>query len=209
MSTEKYDPGESLDNLHKECTVEVSQARAYHFRFQPFGWAIFTLNDSTNEFTIQSDWGNYCFRWPRAGVGHESPPMENFIVGCHPEYIARKFSQDLNRQEVKQFNLEETKKSFREEIIRMRKETVRDGFDHLDAERARQAWEALDWICRRADDYGGEAASVIMYDNWPDELGMFNDELHEWFIYTDTPRFKFLVEKLLPFFQTYLRGRVV
>src|SRR3954468_12887558 len=66
----------------------TTRPTAYHFRFKAEGWAIFTINDETCEFSIQSDWGVYGYRWLQGGFGERT--LTEFIAKTSPDYIVNK-----------------------------------------------------------------------------------------------------------------------
>jgi len=65
-------------NLPNVAEATISTATAYSFRFANGGWAIFTVNDSTGELSIQSDWGEWAHRWHIGHLG--SPTLTKFIA---------------------------------------------------------------------------------------------------------------------------------
>ncbi len=90
-----------------------------HYRFDESGWAIFTVSAVTCTLDIQSDWGNYSYRWPGGGCG-DTPFLEWLARTCQrdPRYITEKLSydckslaheydEDLTRRNVKKLLLEE------------------------------------------------------------------------------------------------------
>ena len=124
-----------------------SVARTYSFGCIPagVGWALCTVNDSTGELSICSDWGSWSYRWHVAHLGTSGDrplTLTEFIAGrssgAH-EYLADKLtSEDRAKREA--FSPEKTVASLRE-YIRQRRRDEPDG--KMDAAMARQLYDDL------------------------------------------------------------------
>jgi hypothetical protein len=82
------------DRYPKLVHTRTTAAITYHFRpDNDLGWALATVNDDTNELTIQSDWGNWSYRWGHGNFGDSNPTLTHFIGGRSPascNYLADK-----------------------------------------------------------------------------------------------------------------------
>lgn len=125
----------------KKQTVEQYQFNG------PFGaWAIITL-DPRGIFQAVSDFGTFAYD----GWGHHGrESFKHFLVeGLSRDYFLGKTARGERR-----FSLEKTKRRLREDVVGQR----RDG--DLTKEKAREAWDAIDWrdeddatlFIERADD---------------------------------------------------------
>jgi hypothetical protein len=184
--------------------VSESRPVSYSFRFdENWNWAIFTINDVTGEFSIQSDWGNWSYRWNVSNLGGsalKSPrPLTAFLANRDSDsYVADKlFSPDEKRR----FDSEGTKKALRGHIISER----RDG--SITSEQAREAWEAVDDA-----DYSTERDLVDSVEEADDDnlFGEGSYDIYEQFVAHKPCSEWFIVcYKLLPFFFDYLRREVL
>ena len=182
-------------------SLDVGQTDYYHFTFdEPFGWAIFTINNKTGEFSIQSDWGNWSYRWGISNLGEEAQAHEKplaYFLSDRTEagYIVNKFS--YNRKDYEEFDGEETQEAIKKDIIRNR----RDG--EIDAEEARMYWDKLDRI--DFDDVNGFFQDM--------EYNFTQDYIfglpQEYIVMRQTAHFNILQYKLLPFFFEYLKREVI
>lgn len=112
-----------------EYKVVQGTAKTYSFRFdEPFGWAIFTVNDTTGEFHIQSDYGQWQYCW---GIGNLGGPKERQIVKDMPltyflavrpdaHYVAMKFGYNKEQNFANYPSMEKTAAAFRMRIINAR-----------------------------------------------------------------------------------------
>lgn len=91
-----------------------SVATSYSYTFK-WGWAIFTVNDSTGEFSVQSDWGNWSNRWNILHLG--KPTLTEFLKHSDADYVVNKFQ--VERSEIDE---EATRKRLRELVIKARRE---------------------------------------------------------------------------------------
>lgn len=178
--------------------VTVGSAVAYSFCFN-WGWAIFTVNDATGEFNVQSDWGNYQHRWSADPKHLGSPTLTTFLAEMTDGYyVADKlhYGRPHDREE---FDEEATKRGLRKRIgewyaARCRKVSKEECREMLDA------LDDLDW--NSADDF-----LRTFYDSA--ELRLLEIEPYEWVSSRPTARYEILCNALLPFFFDYLRREVV
>src|SRR5262249_2208296 len=78
----------------------------YLFKADPYGWALCTVNDVTGEINIQSDWGEWAYRWPKAPGGSLTSFIGNRSSGYH--YFADKLSCEEGPQSGHAFDAEPT-----------------------------------------------------------------------------------------------------
>ncbi len=131
------------DNLPTMAFRSKSTATTYSFGVNNgYGWALCSVNDTTGELNIMSDWGNWAYRWG-PHFGGQGPTLTHFIAGrsdgaCH--YLADKLTSD-DRSKREAFSGEKTVASLREYICQRRRESP----DHpkLDAATARQLYDDL------------------------------------------------------------------
>jgi hypothetical protein len=177
-------------------TVTLGTATVYSFRFA-WGWAIFTINDATGEFHIQSDWGNYAYRWSADPKHLGSPTLTAFLARGDANYVADKlhYGRPGDREE---FDEETTKRGLRRRVGEVY------GARKVDKEKAQELLADLDDL-----DWDNDETFVrSFYDGSPD-LRLLTEEPYEWACHRPTARYVILVDALLPFFFDYLRREVV
>jgi len=163
-------------------------------------WAIFSINDVTGEFHIQSDWGNYQHRWNIAHLGdahtkHPMPLTHFLAMRADGSYVTDKLHYGRDDREV--YSPELTQQVIKERIVDYRKG------GHLTADEARAAMDELDLVDFDTPDSfmysSGDQPTLIK------QIGVdFEDIMYE-------PSFGYVLlrYKLLPFFFEYLRREVL
>lgn len=211
-------------------TVRTSihgNADYWHYTFERGGWAIFTINEVTGEFAIQSDWGNYSYRWSMGpGVPNknddgsiDTDALKKFLARAGADYVTTKLSYDMPRKAREEFDMAGFRSAIRELLCRTRRdedyityqkrgrygewERVTERFTK---EWARAAWDELDEVCDRAEEYHHDGQTTALMENWPASLNWI-DDVWDYFSFKPTARFVFLQETLLPFFQEQLRAQ--
>lgn len=172
--------------------VSVSTPVSYNFHFKPYGWAIFTINDRTGEFSIQSDWGTYGYRWSTARGAIGNRTLTQFLLSCDTDYIVRKFSMENRGELARQVCVQRTEEALKKHICEAR----RSGDLKKDA--AREHW----------DDVVSWSEHSFSMESCPDALYTFLSEPWE-YLEEDYPhRFYFLRDRLLPYFFQWLRNHL-
>lgn len=123
-----------------ELTRVTSSAVTFHLRPSPrardghsyhvSGWALATVNDDTGELAIQSDWGNWSYRWNvhhlgRVGSDGRPATLTEFIAdrdSGHCDYLAGKLS---SRGETDVFDADATVREMRRRLIERRIDAAR------------------------------------------------------------------------------------
>lgn len=167
------------------------------------GWALATVNDATGELAIQSDWGNWSYRWhiDHMGETEVAPgpqwhvPMvmptrkitltefigERFRDSEYCDYLADKLT---SRSERQVFDAQETVAAMRKYLIERRVEAVRSAIEYYVDEPPEERPDVLDELPHWAD-----KVEVWIYsrsEKWPydraivrriyDELGEIDGE---------------------------------
>lgn len=219
-------------DLGQKSNVAVGAAAAYSFRWvEGFSsWAIFTVNDATGEFSIQSDWGNWSYRWNVGALGG-GKTLTQFLATCSgPDYITNKLGHGEPRAFTQEIDHDATINTWKAKILNARLLNSQsrnwlakqfgieiDRFaSPLEWNGAAEAWYDLKRFDSSHDLGGSEAEAVTaigdmfgFYDSLYGFLG--GNEIDIWdSIETRTSwAYEFLCGHLLPFFFDYLRENVV
>jgi hypothetical protein len=178
-----------------DAKVTVGTATTYSFRFK-HGWAIFSVNDATGEFHVQSDWGNYQYRWHTGHLGE--PTLTIFLAGMKDAYYVADKLHYGRPQDREEFDEDETKRDLRR---RVGERYAAGGMSVEEARELLSMVDDLDWS-------SGDAFVQSFYDG-PEELRKLTDEPYEWARHRLTASYTILTEALLPFFFDYLRREVL
>lgn len=110
-----------------------SVSRTFHLRSESgYGWALATLNDVTGELSIQSDWGDWAYRWNLDGLGERT--LTEFVGSVADEYyLADKLCPDGRHGKA---DLQATRDDVRRKIL----ESRRSGRMNLSRDDARSLW---------------------------------------------------------------------
>ena len=192
--------------------LEEYTAKVYAFRFQ-HGWANFTICDRLGEFSIQSDWGNYSYRWGNIGKN----TLEEFLAGCDSCYITTKLSYSKPREFREEFSLSGTIDNVKTQIIEER----RSG--QLEKRDARILWDYTEKVLKFSDD---AETPEGFYNLIHEPVEYFNSRMGEFveieslissmgpdFVfngasYEPSARYLFCQNTLIPFFTNFLREKL-
>lgn len=180
-----------------------TSARTYYFRSDNRlgGWALCTVNDTTGELLITSDWGSFSHLWNPKHLG--SPSLTQFIAdrqGC--DYLANKL---LGREDARVLDADATIKKWRKTLCKQRLSEGHAGADHppyylardqrLDAALARAIWDALGSLFddeRNESIFIEHAYQIEGFSRWISECPWEDTE------HRDSHAYRLLVDFLLP-----------
>ena len=130
--------------------VTIVRADVYSLRWpSSYGnWAIFTVCDQTGELSIQSDWGNFSYRWNTGALGDKT--LTEFLATVDAHYIADKLGYH-NTDLAEVFDPDATLAEFRRAIRELRR------LGRIGAADARGAWDLSEEFCDQVDVDGIDA----------------------------------------------------
>lgn len=183
-------------------TVTTQRPVSYSFGFTgPSGWsdwAIFTVNDATGEFHIQSAWGDYQYRWSTDPNAIGNRTLTEFLAQNNDAYYVADKLHYGRRHEREEFDEDATKKAVFKRIA----ELYRDG--HIDLEEARE----MVYEAKHEVDWSNEELFLDSFYN-EEALKKHIEEPYEYVETRPTFGMVLLTERLLPFFFDYLRREVL
>jgi hypothetical protein len=170
--------------------VGTSKATTYRFQVQqPLGgWALCTVNDSTGELSIQSDWENWAHRWNPVYLG--APSLTHFIAKGSCQYLADKLAN--TRPQRQQFDPKATVRAFRQRLALTRLGEGRDA-GKLSARGAREIWNDL----LELKDCDSPELFVERFFNI-DGHGWVSEAPWEHLVYTESYIYQVLLQGILP-----------
>jgi hypothetical protein len=126
-----------------QLVATLQTARTYHLRSSERlgGWALCTVNDTTGELLIVSDWGNWSYLWNPKHLG--SPSLTHFITDREGyDYLACKL---LSPRDARVLDADKTIAKWRKRLCEQRLSEGREGLygDRLSAYLAREIWHGL------------------------------------------------------------------
>ena len=158
-------------------SLKITRPVSYVFGFK-WGWAIFTINDDTGEFTITSDWGNYSHRWPADPVNLGGPNLTDFLrrmLRQDPRYVTEKFSYTNKRDLDDVVDEVATRKAFKRAIREAYKdrridqgevrEAIAELKDHLDLQTDDTIMRTIEWCSVLPRAVGPEPWNFIMHES--------------------------------------------
>jgi hypothetical protein len=198
MSTDKrYHFPDTDPNTH------TMLANVYYFRWPDYSsWAIFTVCDTTGEFSIQSDWGGFFYRWNIDSLGGGRSLTEFLAEMNDPYYVMNKLCYD--RPDLKdEFDEEATRLEW-QKLLHERMDGA--NFDISDKEKIEGQMEVF---FDTVDQYGTAGVDIALYEMGPELYEFLYEE--PWEYISKRPPGKVVIcrDELLPRFFQYLRDHVV
>lgn len=174
----------------------LTSARTYHFQSTETlgGWALCTVNDTTGELLIVSDWGNWANLWNPKHLGR--PSLTHFIADRNTyDYLANK----LLGKSAWVLDADATVAKWRQCLVEQRlcegrRVTLRHDREPLTARRAREIWEDLGSLFEDERD----ESIFIEHAMQIDGIEWISKELWESTVHCYSHEYKVLVDFLLP-----------
>lgn len=152
-------------------------------------WMFCTLNSSTGEVQIMSDWDNYAHRWNVSPPALGDLTLLQFFAAADNDYLAKKLTR---RDQREAFDLEKTRAAALQQVLLRR--SRRD----IDAETARFTWDLISDI--EADSI--DEFTTQFYVDYIDGLD------HPEARYSDTNGFIRLRDEMIPAIQSAIKERL-
>jgi hypothetical protein len=195
----------------KVSSEEQPETHTFHVRFDEWGgWGVFVLIPSLGMLMIRSDWGEAGHRWT------PQPTLEGFakeLLRFSPNYIIGKFAYEKKDDWEPVVNPAKTRRYMLESLAEnadipstFHKEEREEA-----AEKYRELVEEIISFCGNLDDYSrsSHSVSVALHEASSELWNAFGSELYEFIRYNRSARYKFWEDTLIPWFQDYLRTRVL
>lgn len=176
-------------------SVEKTQTETFTLRWKgrPW-WAIFYVDEAHGALSIQSDFGDYSYRW-----GAPSKPFKKFLSELDDGYLKIKLSHGTDHDRY--FYERESFKKLREAVDKRCKER---GFTKKQRKKYDDAVEEIDeYDCRSEDLF-----SHLIYHN-EDLVELFDPyEIGDFIVKGYSPRLEQFVEKIWPSFVDALKADI-
>lgn len=160
------------------------------------GWGAYcTVNNTTGELAIMSDWGAWSYLWSPDPKHLGAPTLMHFIAergGAH--YLAQKL---LGRRAGRLFDAEATTRHFQHELAVLRLEHGRRGTEKLTKARARDLWDDLNGLIEAGDGEQGATLYVERFCNNDDLTRIFNEPWED-LQYEESNESQVLIGRILP-----------
>lgn len=184
-------------------TVHLRFHAGPEFPTSQAGWAIFRIDESSGSLAVESDWGNYAYRWGHGGRRERT--LREFLSTCSEGYIATKLLYG-HREQV--FDEETTRK----EMKKAAREWFREGRINIVLDEVGNAFELFRSLTSEIHEFCRNAAGVNpgtdLYYFAGDLLKKAFDPLYE-HVHTEMPAWhQVLHQEIIPAFQAYLRGEI-
>ena len=165
-------------------STSESSARAYHYSFESGGWAIFTVNDTTGELNVQSDWGNFGHRWGPSGLGDKTI-SQAIASWADAHYLCDKLFYDRPQGDRREVDADATKRVMRDAARSRGTPDVQGIIDGLEFDDVDSFYNALSDETQFRDGFLGDA--------------------YDWLVTRPTAKWEIMTEQLLPPFIATLR----
>lgn len=167
------------------------------------GWAIFRIDETSGSLAVESDWGNYAYRWGHGGRSERT--LREFLSTCSEGYIATKL---LYGHHERNFDEETTRK----EMKKLAREWFKEGRINLVLDERGNAFELFRSLTSEIHEFCRNASGVNpgtdLYYLAGDLLKKAFDPLYE-HVHTEMPSwYQVLHQEIIPTFQAYLRGEI-
>jgi hypothetical protein len=197
-----------------EATVSTTQADVYRFRWPDYcSWAIFTVCNETGEFSVQSDWGIFAYRWNTDSLGASYADLTEFLANTGPDYVMNKFCYTKQEDTRDVFDRTATMKGWEEQITEYMEH--RRLFDE-DRPTEKQATKKMIRMRERMEEFldqadGGHPSCVdIALNDMDSKLWSFlGDEPYDTLKYRTATTVLICRDELLPRFFAHLKDHVV
>lgn len=175
----------------------LTSARTYHFKSAEVlgGWALCTVNDTTGELLIVSDWGNWAHLWNPKHLGR--PSLTHFVADRSDyDYLANKL---LGNNACWVLDADATIAKWRQilaaqRLCEGRREQPRHDREPLTAGSAREIWEDLGSLFKDEHD----EAVFIEHAMQIDGIEWISEEPWESTVHRYSHAYRTLVDFLLP-----------
>lgn len=134
----------SISDTYKKyvlSSTEESTTISIHCRFKPHGWATFMINNDVGTLSIQSDWGDWSYRWGTGSLG--SPTL---LIALRDRFDQWYVANKLFGGKTSAYDPYKTEESFKKKLLeaRRRRDISKEDASELWYELDRVPWENVD-----------------------------------------------------------------